>query len=43
VADVYDALRFRRQHKPVLSREAVVEIVTQGSHGQFDPRLIQVF
>ena len=43
VADVYDALRSRRPHKPALSHAAVVELMTESSQGQFDPALIQVF
>lgn len=43
VTDVYDALRSRRAHKPALSHAAAVEILTQASHGQFDPALLHVF
>lgn len=43
VADVYDALRARRPHKPALSHAAAVEVMTQSSSGQFDPTLMQVF
>ena len=43
IADVYDALRSRRPHKPALSHIAVVELMTESSQGQFDPSLIQVF
>ena len=43
VADVYDALRSRRLHKPALSQGSAVEVVTEGSHGQVDPMLVQVF
>jgi response regulator RpfG family c-di-GMP phosphodiesterase len=43
MADVYDALRSRRLHKPALSHEAAVEIISESSQGQFDPTLIQVF
>jgi putative two-component system response regulator len=43
IADVYDALRSRRPHKPALSHVAAVELMTESSHGQFDPTLLQVF
>jgi HD-GYP domain-containing protein (c-di-GMP phosphodiesterase class II) len=43
IADVYDALRSRRLHKPALSHAAAVEIILETSQGQFDPMLIQVF
>jgi response regulator RpfG family c-di-GMP phosphodiesterase len=43
IADVYDALRSRRLHKPALSHTSAVEILTETSQGQFDPLLLQVF
>ena len=43
IADVYDALRARRPHKPALSHGAAVEVLTEASQGQFDPNLVQVF
>ena len=43
VADVYDALRSRRPHKPALSHSSAVEMMTESSHGQFDPVLMQAF
>ena len=43
IADVYDALRARRPHKPALSHNSAVEVITESSQGQFDPNLIQVF
>jgi response regulator RpfG family c-di-GMP phosphodiesterase len=43
IADVYDALRSRRLHKPALSQVAAVEAITEGSPGQFDPLLLQAF
>ncbi len=43
IADVYDALRARRPHKPPLSHVAAVEVMTEASHGQFDPTLLQIF
>jgi response regulator RpfG family c-di-GMP phosphodiesterase len=43
IADVYDALRARRPHKPALSHASAVEVVTEASQGQFDPTLLQIF
>ena len=43
VADVYDALRSRRPHKPALSHGAAVQVMTEASAGHFDPALLQVF
>jgi HD-GYP domain-containing protein (c-di-GMP phosphodiesterase class II) len=43
IADVYDALRARRAHKPALSHPAAVQLMTSESPGQFDPALLQVF
>ena len=43
LADVYDALRSRRPHKPALSHASAVELLTDASQGQFDPALMQVF
>jgi response regulator RpfG family c-di-GMP phosphodiesterase len=42
IADVYDALRCRRQYKPALSNAAVVQVI-ETSTGQFDPLLLQAF
>jgi putative two-component system response regulator len=42
IADVYDALRSRRLHRPALSHSVAVEIISS-SNGQFDPALLQVF
>jgi putative two-component system response regulator len=39
VADVYDALRRRRQHKAAMSHEQAIEVI-QNSPGQFDPTLL---
>jgi response regulator RpfG family c-di-GMP phosphodiesterase/tRNA A-37 threonylcarbamoyl transferase component Bud32 len=41
VADVYDALRRRRQHKPALAHDAAVGILLYQSAGQFDPSLLR--
>jgi HD-GYP domain-containing protein (c-di-GMP phosphodiesterase class II) len=43
VADVYDALRRRRSHKPALSHADTVLVITQQSAGQFDPVLVAAF
>jgi response regulator RpfG family c-di-GMP phosphodiesterase len=43
VADVYDALRSRRPYKPALSHSAAVQILLEGSPGQFDPALLEAF
>jgi response regulator RpfG family c-di-GMP phosphodiesterase len=40
---VYDALRSRRSHRPGLPHAAAVQVLTDGSPGQFDPTLIEVF
>ncbi len=43
IADVYDALRSRRAHKPPLSHAAAVEVMLNQCHGQFDPFLLYLF
>jgi response regulator RpfG family c-di-GMP phosphodiesterase/tRNA A-37 threonylcarbamoyl transferase component Bud32 len=43
VADVYDALRRQRFHKPALSHEEASRIIRAESVGQFDPSLVQAF
>ncbi len=43
VGDVYDGLRSRRVYKPALTHAAAVEVLTEGSDGQFDPALLQAF
>jgi putative two-component system response regulator len=43
IADVYDALRARRPHKPALSHASAVEVITESSQGQFDPTLLRIF
>jgi response regulator RpfG family c-di-GMP phosphodiesterase/serine/threonine protein kinase len=43
IGDVYDALRSRRSHRPGLPHAAAVQVLTDGSPGQFDPALIEVF
>jgi HD-GYP domain-containing protein (c-di-GMP phosphodiesterase class II) len=43
VADVYDALRSRRPHKPALSHAAAVQVLTEASPGQFDPQILPAF
>jgi response regulator RpfG family c-di-GMP phosphodiesterase len=43
LADVYDALRSRRPYKPPLSHAAAMQVMTEASAGQFDPRLLATF
>jgi response regulator RpfG family c-di-GMP phosphodiesterase/serine/threonine protein kinase len=43
LGDVYDALRSRRPYKPALSHSAAVQIILEGSPGQFDPALLEAF
>ncbi len=43
IADVYDALRTRRIHRPALSHTAALQVMLQGNEGQFDPALLQIF
>ena len=43
MADVYDALRSKRVYKPGLSHTTAVMTMTEGSPGQFDPALLEVF
>jgi len=43
LADVYDALRCRRGHRPAMTHKAAVQIMTTISDGQFDPALLAVF
>lgn len=40
VADVYDALRRRRHHKPALSQDQAIAVI-HNSPGQFDPTLLE--
>jgi response regulator RpfG family c-di-GMP phosphodiesterase len=43
LADVYDALRRPRCHKPPLSHPEACHIILKGSLGQFDPAVLQAF
>jgi putative two-component system response regulator len=43
VADVYDALRRQRSHKPALDHAAAARILLENSAGQFDPAVLQAF
>ncbi len=43
LADVYDALRCRRVHKPALSHHTAALTITDGSPGHFDPALVEAF
>jgi putative two-component system response regulator len=41
VADVYDALRRERLHKPAMGHAEAVRVLLQRSDGQFDPSLLE--
>jgi len=41
VADVYDALRRRRQHKAALSHADALNVLIHQSDGQFEPHLVR--
>ncbi len=43
VADVYDALRRERLHKPGLSHTLACMVIEERSPGQFDPSLVRTF
>lgn len=43
IADVYDALRCRKVHKPALSHHTAALTITDGSPGHFDPALVDAF
>jgi response regulator RpfG family c-di-GMP phosphodiesterase len=43
LCDVYDALRSRRVYKPPLAHATAVQMIAEGSPGQFDPALVQAF
>ena len=43
IADVYDALRSQRYHKPALPHADAVRFIVEGSGGQFDPVLVKAF
>ena len=43
IADVYDALRRKRHHKPALPHAQTVRQILEGSPGQFDPFLLRTF
>jgi len=43
IADVYDALRTRRAHRPALSHASAVQMMLHAGEGQFDPALLQIF
>jgi len=43
IADVYDALRSRRNYKPAMSHSVAVQIMLESSAGHFDPSLLNVF
>ena len=43
IADVYDALAFKRVYKPSLPHEKCVDIIRTGAGNHFDPKLVEVF
>ncbi len=43
IADVYDALRRERMHKPALNHARATTMILQYSTGQFDPLLLSAF
>jgi putative two-component system response regulator len=43
IADVYDALRRKRHHKPAIPHAQTVRQIVEGSPGQFDPFLLRTF
>ena len=43
VADVFDALTSPRVYKPAFSLEKSLEIISEGSGTQFDPKCVEVF
>ena len=42
LADVYDALLFRRPYKPSMSHKEALEVICRGSGAAFDPALVKV-
>ena len=43
VADVYDALTSARVYKRAFDHETARKVIVEGSGGQFDPRVVEVF
>jgi response regulator RpfG family c-di-GMP phosphodiesterase/serine/threonine protein kinase len=43
LADVYDALRRQRPHKPALPHSDAARVILEQSPGQFDPALVRAF
>ena len=43
LADVYDALIFKRPYKPALTHETAVDIICKSSGSAFEPALVEVF
>jgi response regulator RpfG family c-di-GMP phosphodiesterase/tRNA A-37 threonylcarbamoyl transferase component Bud32 len=43
LADVYDALRRQRFHKPALTHDDATRIILEESAGQFDPAVLEAF
>jgi HD-GYP domain-containing protein (c-di-GMP phosphodiesterase class II) len=43
IGAAYDGLRVRRAYKPALAHAAALHLMLEGSTGQLDPTLLQVF
>jgi response regulator RpfG family c-di-GMP phosphodiesterase/serine/threonine protein kinase len=43
VADVYDALRRQRPHKPAIPHDVAARMIVHESPGAFDPKVLQAF
>lgn len=43
VADAFDALTSHRPYRQAVSKEEAIEVITQGSGSQFDPKVVRAF
>ena len=43
IADCYDALSCKRVYKDAFTRERVIQMITEGECGEFNPRLLNAF
>ena len=43
LADFYDAVNSDRPYRPAREREQVIDLIKQGSGGQFDPKVVDAF
>jgi len=43
LADVYDALIYKRVYKPVFTHQQAKEIILEGEGSHFDPQVVQAF